>query len=575
MIALQDEEGNRRIAEAKAEMEAAQRREIMIRRDKALREATSAPRPLEWSPLSLSMDVDVHWRTHKPESTLDVRSPTDAPVLSSVLTVDARGTVELGLSHLRIRPREAPATVAEEDDVEEDDVATAKDVDTVGSGEVAFAVGMRRAAMDYDAHDVDGDQKLDFGEFCAMVRERETGEHTDEELKERFKAIDADGSGQVDMNEYVRYSLRDALSRSSQRVMDLFKTWDEDGSGQVDKKEFRIAIKAMGFDFFANDAEIDMVFTDFDTDKSGEISYKELNEALRKIKLPHKALRSNPPKPRGSALAAKFKFKPDRTKTVQQQLTGVLSSNALHVKELIMYWDDDGNGLIDKKEFRRAIAALGIEAARKEVDATFDTLDEDKSGSIDYRELTMALRKAQRQAVIDAATKPLPPAPCQLEHPLPAHIHTGLKVILIPHPLTPLTSPFAPHPLTSPSHFTLSLHPHPSPSHLTLSPSPSHHHPLTPPSHLTLRTSPSHLTLSPYRHSRWAQTRVVRRGWASSSISVPRRRRTSRRRGASGTCPPAAPSAPSSSSTCRTTSSTGHLPCATARQARRATRWCR
>eukprot|EP00900_Chrysochromulina_parva_P016523 jgi/Chrpa1/24872/Chrysochromulina_OHIO_Genome00026494-RA len=136
--------------------------------------------------------------------------------------------------------------------------------DEAGTGEEAFEGGMRRNAMQYDAHDVDGDQKLDFDEFVAMVREREEGEHTEKELRERFKALDADGSGQIDMNEYVLYSLCDALARSSSRVIDLFRQWDEDGSGEVDRKEFRRAVKAMGFDFFANDAELDMVFNDID-----------------------------------------------------------------------------------------------------------------------------------------------------------------------------------------------------------------------------------------------------------------------------------------------------------------------
>ena len=78
--------------------------------------------------------------------------------------------------------------------------------------EEAFGTGMRRNAMEYDAHDVDGDQKLDFGEFCAMVREREAGEHTDAELRTRFDALDADKRGQVDFNEYVRFMLCDALA---------------------------------------------------------------------------------------------------------------------------------------------------------------------------------------------------------------------------------------------------------------------------------------------------------------------------------------------------------------------------
>ena len=39
-----------------------------------------------------------------------------------------------------------------------------------------FQAGMRRNAQDYEAHDADQDNKLDFGEFCAMVRSREEGE---------------------------------------------------------------------------------------------------------------------------------------------------------------------------------------------------------------------------------------------------------------------------------------------------------------------------------------------------------------------------------------------------------------
>ena len=44
------------------------------------------------------------------------------------------------------------------------------------------------------------------------------------------------------MNEYVRYSLRDSLARSTVRVIDLFREWDEDGDGSVSKKEFRKAM---------------------------------------------------------------------------------------------------------------------------------------------------------------------------------------------------------------------------------------------------------------------------------------------------------------------------------------------
>ena len=78
---------------------------------------------------------------------------------------------------------------------------------------------------------------------------------------------------------YVRFSLREALAKSLTRVIDLFKKWDEDDDGAVSKKEFRRAIKTIGFD--APREEVDRVFDSIDEDGSGTIEYTELNQLLR------------------------------------------------------------------------------------------------------------------------------------------------------------------------------------------------------------------------------------------------------------------------------------------------------
>merc|ERR1711871_1502347 len=120
--------------------------------------------------------------------------------------------------------------------------------------------------MERDNADADQDGKLDFAEFCQFVRDREVGEFTDEELKTRFAALDSDGSGKVDMAEYLTFSLRDALARSSDRVCDLFRKWDEDKSGKVDKREFTRAVRALGFE--VDDDEAGVVFDTLDSDNS-------------------------------------------------------------------------------------------------------------------------------------------------------------------------------------------------------------------------------------------------------------------------------------------------------------------
>ena len=78
----------------------------------------------------------------------------------------------------------------------------------------------------------------------------------------------------------VQEQLTAMLVKSAGRVLDLFQQWDVDGDGQVSKKEFRRAMKVLGFD--APREELDGLFDSFDPDGGGTIDYKELNKALRR-----------------------------------------------------------------------------------------------------------------------------------------------------------------------------------------------------------------------------------------------------------------------------------------------------
>ena len=281
--------------------------------------------------------------------------------------------------------------------------------------EESFEVGMIQNALDFEAHDVNEDLMLSFDEFSALVRQRELGEHSDEELLARFEALDLDGSGQINMNEYIRWSLRDALSRSAARVIDLFRLWDEDGSGLIERKEFRRCIHALGFDFLFNDDEVDLVFDDFDIDGSGALDYKELNKVLRQgqaieldgvlqdgavefnveAKNKHALRRGRRSRPANRALPETVRLRPGSDEqAVIEQLRDVLQANLVRIIDLFREWDEDGNGRIDAKEFRRAIAAMGYDAPREDAERMFRTaFDVDGSGTIEYGELKSLLRR--------------------------------------------------------------------------------------------------------------------------------------------------------------------------------------
>jgi len=311
----------------------------------------------------------------------------------------------------------APTGGAPRDMVEPDDVANAEE-------EEAFDVGMRQNAMEFDAADVNHDTKLDFAEFSAMVRGREHGNHTEAELRARFNAIDENNNNRIDLDEFIRFSLRDALSRSAARVIDLFREWDDDDSGSIDLKEFRKAIGALGFD--APKEEIDAVFKQLDADGSGSIEYKELNKKLRqgagssldpslqpgamgdikgKSENKHKLRRGQMSGKVGSVLSSSVQLVPEEGKSVIEQLREILNQNAVRVIDLFRSWDDDGNGKVDAKEFRKAVAALGYKAPKKDVDEVFGAFDVDKSGEIDYHELNRALRRGG-ESKLDPSLQP-------------------------------------------------------------------------------------------------------------------------------------------------------------------------
>ena len=75
-----------------------------------------------------------------------------------------------------------------------------------------------------------------------------------------------------------------------------------------------------------------------------------------------------------------------------QEVCDQLARNATRMTELLDKWDKDRNGLIDKKEFRDAVASLDIVAPRECIDAIFDSFDDDGSGTISYEEFLREVR---------------------------------------------------------------------------------------------------------------------------------------------------------------------------------------
>lgn len=84
--------------------------------------------------------------------------------------------------------------------------------------------------------------------------------------------------------------------------------------------------------------------------------------------------------------------------SVEEQLGNILVKNHARVIDFLQDLDADGSGMVERGEWMSGMRALGLNIPDAEISAIFDAIDEDGSGIIDFKELRRALTaKSQRQ----------------------------------------------------------------------------------------------------------------------------------------------------------------------------------
>ena len=307
--------------------------------------------------------------------------------------------------------------------------------------EEKLAVGTHLSAIDFElAAEASGKRTLNFDAFCKLIRRREVGEHTEEELRKRFDLVDADKSGRIEVHEWALFTLRDGLRRSSERVYDMFKQWDEDRSGELSQKEVHRALTSLlGFNLTKEESA--RLFGLLDTEGSGKLKYAELNRALREgagsaaddaiaaeSAIPGMETTLGGGGPDG-APARKLRRTQSDTGPVRvgrkeavgeklqklgneqalvlgeggldgvlAQLSALMSRKKVQAITLFREMDVDKNGRLDRLEFRAAMGLLGLDAPAPMVDALFKKIDADGEGEIQYAELQQSLTRAADKA---------------------------------------------------------------------------------------------------------------------------------------------------------------------------------
>ena len=262
-------------------------------------------------------------------------------------------------------------------------------------------------APSFTAMDADGNGSIDFDEFVALMREREPNA-TLSQLHSRFAELDQNGDACIDRHEYLLYALLEGLVTNRSTLIEQFEKWDTDASGKLERREFRRLVRALDMADAkkCSDKDIDLVFDLLDVDGSCAVTFHEILSAHR---LGHakSRIRGLPTKKVGAALSTSATLQvsnDDSNASSTFACSALTALRALMDKEvqrltaLFREWDTDGSGLVSRREFHRGLAALSCNASKQQIDALFDSIDMNKSGSIDYAELRQAFAKSRREA---------------------------------------------------------------------------------------------------------------------------------------------------------------------------------
>ena len=104
---------------------------------------------------------------------------------------------------------------------------------------------------------------------------------TDDEIQVMINSVDDNGDGEIDFDEFL--VLMSAKKKNSKEdpdkeLKDAFKVFDADGSGTISRDELKKLMKRLGQNL--TDSELDAMMDEVDTDKSGEIDFKEFKSMM-------------------------------------------------------------------------------------------------------------------------------------------------------------------------------------------------------------------------------------------------------------------------------------------------------
>ena len=163
-------------------------------------------------------------------------------------------------------------------------------------------------------------------------------------------------------------------------VLDMFLAADDDGNGYLDRKEFKRVLKEA--DLGLTKKDIRNVMAECDENDDGVIEYKEFMPIM--VDLIHAAQARDEAQMQAEmdAMDAEFEAEDFFLRGMsQQELESIMMS-------IFKENDADGNGVLDRKEFKKCLKSASLGLTKKEINMLLSEMDDNANGVISYEEFT-------------------------------------------------------------------------------------------------------------------------------------------------------------------------------------------
>uniref|UniRef100_A0A2P2N0X7 non-specific serine/threonine protein kinase n=1 Tax=Rhizophora mucronata TaxID=61149 RepID=A0A2P2N0X7_RHIMU len=126
--------------------------------------------------------------------------------------------------------------------------------------------------------DTDGSGTITYDELKAGLS-RLGSKLTEAEIKQLMDAADVDKNGTIDYDEFITATMHQHRLEKEEHLYKAFQRFDKDSSGFITRDELKQSMAQYGI---GDEATINEVIDDVDTNKDGRINYEEFAAMMRK-----------------------------------------------------------------------------------------------------------------------------------------------------------------------------------------------------------------------------------------------------------------------------------------------------